>query len=94
MHTSNLRESILQSHVVSIHNVFSQVSLSFFKPFGFLTKLGLRSIQLHLKVGGPSFKPRNLGLRLLIGLFQLKDLNPQGQNSRLQRSNLLALDME
>ena len=92
--TSNLSKGILKSLVVSIENVSSQVTLNFLKGLGLLTEFGLRSIQLRLKAGGPLFKPRNLGLRLLISLFHLKDPNPQGQNSRLQCGNLFALGVE
>jgi len=94
VHTSNLSKSVSKSLIVSVENVSGQFRLSLFKPFGLLMKFGLRSTQLRLKTSGPLFKPRNLGLRLLIGLFQLKDPNPQGQNTRLQCSNLLALGVE
>jgi len=69
VYTSNLSKSVSESLVVSVENVSGQFSLSFFKPFGLLMKFGLRSIQLHLETGGPLFKPHNLGLGLLHGLF-------------------------
>jgi len=70
MYTSNLSEIIFETLLVSIQDVSGQVSLGFLEPSGLLT-------QLHLKVGGPLFKLRNIGFGLLLGLLQLKDLNPQ-----------------